>query len=596
MTESPDGRAVSPDGRAVRRALRPRRTWPWPDLEARVAEVRGWAEAGVELGGPLRRLTWPVVRRRNAGFVPALLSRGVPVPDDVVAAARRALRALVGGHAPDTAWRRYARWHAELDPDDAAECLAALARTPSRHETERYRAFDALHGISPERAVPVAGELVLDPRVRRTVRIPVGQVLARHDLPTALAVFERVAARSDDGAVLNDVAEFFRRHDPARAFALSATTAANRRLPDAERLTAARHAFAHDPGRGVALLADLVDDAAGDDARGAALDELRRVAPDRLAGLLDDRRRTAAPERRLYLARYLVERLGRGPEVVVDLASDRTVPVELRLRALDVDRRATTAEVLEGVVADAGDDFGVAVRAVALLAPLSPDSAFEHLHRVATDRRFPFRDRARAVKAAAGHLGQRQRTALHRDMALGAATARERADAVAALVRTDPREGRELCAQFARRGDLPVDERLWFTGKTGSRTALELLRGFVRDRDEDPALRVKAAREAVLKGGDEDAHLLRRLAATPTVPYSFRKGLVADLEPADRTAVLGTIADSAAEHPDTRLAAGIALGDLDPAGAAAKLDELARDRRTPLRTRGQAHDAAARLR
>ena len=561
-----------------------------------IASVRRWGEAGVDVEGRLRRLTWPVVRRWNAGFIAALMSEGVPVSPGVVAAARKALRALVKGQASDAAWYRYAGWYAEVDREEAAELLSALARK-SRYGTGRYRAFVALHGIHPERAVPVGEDLVTDHRVRHPVRHGVLMVLAERDLSAALGVAERAAARPHHGPVRIEATGFVRLHDRRKAFDLSVAIASDLELTHSDRQAASLLTHDIDPARSGETLTGVVGSAPGTAERVEAMDNVHRRNPGHLAKYLDEHRWTATPEERLDFTRYLVERFGRGPAVLVDLASDRTVPVEIRLQALDIDQRAATPHVLESIITDARGSLQLTVPAIVLLVPVSPDSAFDHLHGIATDRGYAFNDRMRAVKAAVGLFKPQQKAALYRGVVTGdGVTTAELKTAAIALKKTDDHEGRAFCAELARRDTLSIDDRLWFVGKTRHREALDLLREFARDLDEDPVMRVRAAQQAASKGGSDDHRYLRTLAANHTVPYPLRKGAIENLPEADRAEVLRAIAHGLHDNLNVRLEAMIALGALEPELAAEELDRLADDGRLPGPIRSRARDAALQLR
>ncbi|QFZ18354.1 hypothetical protein [Saccharothrix syringae] len=593
---SADPHHDTPDGRTARRALRPRRTWPWPDLEAVVALVERCAEAGIDLGGPLRRLTWPVVRRTNAGFVATLVERRVAVPRDVVEAAGEALRKLVNGHAADGPWRLYAGWYAGVAPDLAVTVLQRLAANGSRREAERYRAWLFLHENFPEDSDWVAGELASDPGVSPAVCWAVDDVLAARDPATAVAVFARVADRSPDGAVRNRAAGHVERHDAAAALDLFATTGANRALGDAHRLAASRRVLSHDRYRGVDLLVDLLESASVDAVRGEVMNDLHGVAPKRLEARLDVLRGTGAPPVRVQTTRYLREHLGRGPEVTAELAADPTMPPRDRFLALERDPEAATPGILLGVV-DSFEEHGQdEVRALTLLAKLFPDAAFGRIGDYTTDQRVPFRVRAEAVARAARFLGPRRTTDLYRGMAVAdEATTAQRDAVVSAMTKIDPVRGGQVCEELARRRDLRFEDRLRFARGIGHRKALALVREFARDPDEAAAVRVEAAREAASKGTVDDRRYLRRLAATPSVSYSLRERLVEQLAPEDRTAVLRTIADSAAEDEDARLRAAVALGESDREAATTRLHALAEDRSIPPAIRNRARHAAQRL-
>jgi hypothetical protein len=585
------------DGRTVRRALRPQRTWPWPDLEVKIALVERWVVAGVDLRGPLRRLTWPLIRRTNLGFVSALVSRGVVVPQNVVDAARDALRTLVNGRAVDAEWRRYAQWFAELDPDLAITVLQRLAEPPSRPETERHRALIFLHETSPEDAVWVAEVLASDIAVPRSTRFRIGEMLADRDLATAIAVFDRVATRSRHGEIRNQAAEFIRRHAPDKAADLSARTAADPDIGDSHRLTASRHVLSHDRRRGIDLLFGLLATASGNLVLVEVMNDLRREDPKRLTTRLDALRSTGAPSARHHFVQYLVEHLGGGPEEVAELATDPDLSPEKQLQALDIDRAAATPEIVTGIIERFKNHSPAKVRAIALLAKLSPDPAFGYLNAIVTDPRLAFHTRMEAVAQTARPLGSHRTTALYRTLASAdEATAEQRDAAASATAKIDVVKSRELYEDLARRRDLRVEDRLRFAKKAGRDRSLVLLREFAHEPGEDDAMRVVAALEAASTGNRDDRLYLRKLAATPSVSYSLRERVIKKLTPAERTAVLATIADSVAEDIDVRLAATTALGNVDSEKAAMRFDALADDRSLPTAIRNRAREAARRLR
>lgn len=588
---------TAPDARAVRRALRPRRTWPWPDLEDAVAVARHWAEAGGDLGGPLRRLTWPVVRRTNVGFVSALVKSGVAVPPKAVEAAREALRALVNGHAPDAAWQRYARWFTDLTPDLAVTVLQRLARDRQRPEDERYRAWAFVDAEFPEDSPEVARDLAADSGVHRATRLAIGRTLAARDPAVLVDVFHRVGRQTTDGAIRNQAAEILSPHDRAKSLELFTETAAGGTSGDADRLTACREVCRRDLDKGVELLFDFLEDTSTDRVRAEVLDDLHRVARTRLGTRLDALRRTGAPTARLHFTRYLVERFGAGPEVVVELAADPTVPPEIRFASLDIDRRAATPAVVAGIIGSFREHGPVKMRAITLMVALSPEDGFGHLRDVVVDRRVPHRARMAAVAEAGRPLDRGRITELYRSLATeDEATVEQREAALAAVAKVDASRHRDLCAELARRHDLPAEHRLRFAGRAGRGRALELLREFARDSGEVDAMRIGAARRAASEGAADDRAYLRTLAAWPTVSFPAREPLIGELPPADRAAVLRTIADSRAETAEARLAAAVALGSLDPAGAVTRLDVLAEDRSLPGALRNRARAAALRLR
>ncbi|MEV8443433.1 hypothetical protein AB0425_39185 [Actinosynnema sp. NPDC051121] len=588
---------TAPDARAVRRALRPRLTWPWPDLEDAIAVARHWAEAGGDLGGPLRRLTWPVVRRTNVGFVSALVRHGVAVPPEAVEAAREALRALVNGHAADDAWQRYARWFTELTPDLAVTVLQRLARAGSRPEDERYRAWAFVDAHFPEDSPEVALDLAADTGVHRATRFAIGKTLAARDPAVLVDVFHRVGRQTTAGGIRNQAAEILAPHDHVKSLELFTHTAAGGTSGDADRLTACREVCRRDPDKGVDLLFDFLEDTSTDRVRGEVLDDLHRMAPTRLRTRLDALRRTGAPSTRLHFTRHLVERFGAGPDVVVDLATDPTVPPQMRFASLDIDRRAATPAVVAGIITGFREHGPVKVRAIALLVTLSPEDGFGHLLDLVADRQVPHRARMAAVTEAGRPLDRRRRTELYRSLATeDEATADQRQAALSAVAKIDPSRHRDLCAELARRSDLTVEDRVRFAVRAGRGRALELLREFARDSGEVDAMRIGAARRAASEGAADDRAYLRTLAAWPTVSYRARESLIAELPPADRAAVLRTVADSRAEAVEARLAAAVALGSLDPGGAVTRLDVLAEDRSLPGAVRNRARDAARRLR
>ncbi|TQM78676.1 hypothetical protein FHX81_0952 [Saccharothrix saharensis] len=294
----------------------------------------------------------------------------------------------------------------------------------------------------------------------------------------------------------------------------------------------------------------VIGSAPGTAERIEAMDDLYSRNPGHLGEYLDDHRWTATPEVRVDFTWYLVKRFGRGPDVVVDLASDRTVPAETRLRDLDVDRRAATPHVLESIIEDARGHLRIMERAIALLVPVSPDSAFGHLHGIATNRGYSFDERVGAVKAAVEHFEPQQRTALYRAVVTGdGVTTAELRAAASALKWAHDREGRALCAEIARRDTLSVDDRLWFVGKTRHGEALDLLREFAREPAEDPVMRVEAAHQAATKGDSDDRRYLLAPAADHTVPYPLRNNIITNLADADRAEVLRAIAHGLHDNP-----------------------------------------------
>lgn len=584
--------------RTIRRALRPRRTWPWPDLEEVVASAERWTAEGIDLRAPLRRLTWPVVRRNNIGFIATLVQRRVPVSPDIVTSASRAVRKLVDGHTDAHTWQRCAEWFTHLAPDLAVTVLQRQVLATSRPEHERYRAWAFVDANFPDDSCWVAVELASDPRLHDATRAAIAETLTARDPSATVAVFDQVARQSPVGAIRNQSAGFLEPLAPGKALDRFAETAADSAHDDAIRLAACRRVLARDRDRGVDLLFALLLDASSDHVRGDVMKVLHREDPARLKTSLDKfRSQTGRPRATLQSTRFLYEHYGCDRQIVVDLVSNQDLPADIRLEGLlDIDRSVATPKIIADIVESFTGHSRAKVRAIAFEATLSTDSAFVHLREVVTDGRIPFRNRMSAVAEAAGPLSPQARSGLYRQLATDPeATADQRESAVAAISKIDPAEGRKLCEDLARHRDLRVEDRLRFADRTGRGRALELLREFARDPGEEGVMRVAAARKAASTGTAEDRRYLRTLAATPSVSYSLRQRLINELRTADRIAVLGTIADSMAETDEARLAAATALGPLDRDTAATKLRALAEDSGVSNAIRNRATTAERRL-
>ncbi|MCE7000876.1 hypothetical protein LZG04_39580 [Saccharothrix sp. S26] len=587
----------TPTTRTIRHALRPRRTWPWPDLDDTIASAERWTTAGIDLRAPLRRLTWPVIRRHNIGFIAALVQRRIPVPPDVVTSASTAVRKLLEGHADGQAWQRYAEWFTHLTPDLAVTVLQRQALATTRPEHERYRAWAFIDANFPDDSCWVAVELACDPRLPDATRAAIAETLTARDPSATVAVFDQVARRSTAGAIRNQAAGFLEPLAPGKALDRFAETAADEAQDDAVRLAACRRVLARDRHRGVDLLFDLLLNASSDHVRDDVMKVLHREDPKRLKTSLDQlRRQTGRPRTALQSTKFLHEHYGRDRQIVVDLASNEAFPADIRFEGLDIDRSVATPKIVANIVESFPAYSQAKVRAIAFEATLNPDSAFIHLREVVTNRAIPFRNRMSAVTEAAGPLSSQVKSGLYRQLATEPdSTAEQRESAVAAISRIDQAEGRKLCEDLARRRDLRVEDRLRFADRTGRSRALELLREFARDPGEEDAMRIAAARKASSTGTADDRRYLRTLAATPSVAYSLRERLIKELRTADRIAVLGTIADSMAETDEARLAAAIALGALDRDTAATKLRALAEDPGVSNAIRNRATAAERRL-
>jgi len=487
--------------------LLPRRTWPWPDLDARIAEVAAWSNAGTDLHRPLRLLTWPVVRRTNAGFIPALLSHGVPVPQDIVLHTRDVLHRLVESNTPT--WPRFARWLAELDHDFAVGAFRDLALTRTS-DPERYRAWAFLHETSLEDSVEVGEQLITDPHVTRTTRFRIGDHLAEFNLDTALTAFDRVTHND----LRNQAAEFIAKHTPDRAIDLYTATASDPSVPDTHRLEASRQVLSHRRDTGLDLHFSLLTTTV----RTHVMDDLRREVPHRLTTRLNQLYRTGPPATRLDFARYLVTHLSGGPEVMTTLATDPSQSPESQFHALNSDPRAATPELLTTVITCFTTHNQTKVDALTLLAKLSPDTAQDLLTTVITNKNLPFHTRLEAVIPPSHHLGQHRTTALYRLLATeDGATSAQRNSAIRKTARPY-----DLLRDLATSPSLTYLQRKPFLTKLPRTDRITALTTIINSPAEKDTTKLTAATALGRLDKNRAALSLTAMADDPALPRSVR--------------------------------------------------------------------------
>jgi hypothetical protein len=232
------------------------------------------------------------------------------------------------------------------------------------------------------------------------------------------------------------------------------------------------------------------------------------------------------------------------------------------------------------------------VEAITFLAALSPDTALDLLRVIVADKDLAYHTRMEAVVPPSRHLGPQRTTDLYRILATEDVATRTQRDAAAsAATKIDVTRGRKLYEELVRNADLSVDDRLYFTRKTGR--PLDLLREFAR---ESGPVQIRMAQEAASQGAKADRAYLLQLAASPSLSYTSRKPIIEKLSRADRIAVLVTIIGSPVEDEYAKLTGAIALGSLDREKAAEKLTAMADDPTLSRSTKNQARNAARRFR
>ncbi|MEU4443380.1 hypothetical protein AB0K14_14065 [Actinosynnema sp. NPDC050801] len=582
----------TPDTRKARRLLRPRRAWPWPDLAVIVFLAAQWAEDGGALHRSLRRLMRPWNRRRNLGFVAALVDHGVALPAAVVDRATGHLRRLVKGRLANNDWIRCAQWLHQIDPDRAVTVLQDVVRDPTRTEDRRFQALRFLNDVSPQDGVPVADVFIADPEVRRTARVAVSKMLFDNDPAVAAGMFGRLATTSAyehlrlQGAVV--VAE----HDPDLGVDLLALLVGNTAVSETVRLAAARAALSCDRHRGVDLMCVLVETGARVTTREEAMSVVLGEDRQRLETLLDRLRVEAVPVVRLQAAQFLVAHLNRDPAVLGKVASDDTVPPGLRLEALLTDRRAMRADVLERIVTAFDREDTDKLVALEHLARLDRAAAVPHYQSLVADRTRSPVARLDVAMLASKHISHEQLVDLYEVIAVDAAvpaqyrlTAAHRAMAVAPLA------GRNLMARLARDRAFDIEGRMVAAAKAGTAVEREVYPEIARDTRNPDDVRVLAAKKASRLGWLGNHALLRELVDSSDLGFPARLELIKELNYAEQTALLAKIADKG-DTADTKLTAARELARLDQALGRDKLREMAADNDLPQAVQNQARAAA----
>ncbi|MGW4114064.1 NACHT domain-containing protein [Actinosynnema sp. NPDC004786] len=417
----------APDTRKARHLLRPRRAWPWPDLAVMVFLAARWVEDGSALHRPLRRLMRPWHRRRNLGFVAALVDHGVALRAAVVDRATGHLRRLVQGNLATADWLRCAQWLHQVNPDRAVTVLQDVVRDATRNPDRRFQALRFLIDVSPQDGVPVADVFVADPEVRRTARVAVSKMLFDSDPAVAAAMFGRLARASPHEHLRLQGAVVVAEHDPDRGVDLLAILAGNSAVPDTVRLAAARAALSCDPYRGIDLMCVLIETAAEVVTREEAMNVVRHENRQRLETLLDRLRAEAVPVVRLQAAQFLVTHLNRDHAVLEQLASDETVPAGLRLEALLTDPRAMRADLLERVVAAFNHEDTDKLAALEHLARIDRAAAVPYYQSFVADHTHSPVVRLDVARLAGKHIGHGQLTELYEVIAVdGTVPARHR--------------------------------------------------------------------------------------------------------------------------------------------------------------------------